>query len=464
MIKLFIAPKLINKAGYMKYKDKILLPGNVGHVINKLNEAGFEAYIVGGCVRDYLLERKPCDWDVATSALPGQIKSIFDKTYDTGIKHGTVSVSVDNALIEVTSFRIDGEYSDNRRPDHVSFTSSLKEDLARRDFTVNAMAYSPKAGLIDYFNGRTDLENRTIKAVGEARQRFREDALRMLRAVRFSAQLGFDLEKNTYAAIGLNSKLIKNISRERVRDELNKLLISDRPGNFNLIYTTGLLEYIIPEFTACYTTEQANPYHVYNVAEHILRTVEYVENSSLLRWTMLLHDIGKPSKKTTDEKGIDHFYGHQEESCLLAESILNRLRFDRESIKKIVVLIRKHDLDIEDTPKSVRKMINKVGEELFLELLKVKRADAMAQNRIYLDKRLIKIDNIKRIYHNIKSRNQCISKADMAVNGNDLIGLGMKPGMEIGKILDYLFESVLDNPKLNKKEKLIALAKKYGNL
>lgn len=448
----------------MNHKEKLAFPDNVGYVINKLNEAGFEAYMVGGCVRDSLLGRKPYDWDITTNALPGQIKSIFQKTYDTGIRHGTVTVSTGDRLVEVTTYRIDGEYSDNRRPDNVNFSSSLREDLARRDFTINALAYSPDKGLVDYFNGLDHLKNGEIRAVGHANLRFREDALRMLRAVRFSAQLGFKIEQATLAAITYNCRLIANISSERVRDELDKLLVSNNPKNFSILYNTGLLKYIMPEFIPCYVTGQANPYHVYNVAEHIMHTVEYVENSSLLRWTMLLHDIGKPSKKTTDEKGVDHFYGHQEKSSEIAEATLSRLRFDKASIKKIIVLIKNHDIDIFDTPKSVRKIISKVGDELFLELLKVKRADAMAQNRIYLDKRLIKMDNITQIYRNIKKENQCIRKTDMAVNGDDLISLGMKPGADMGKILDYLFRCVLDNPKLNKREKLMALAKKYGNL
>ncbi|HEY5585931.1 MAG TPA: CCA tRNA nucleotidyltransferase [Ruminiclostridium sp.] len=438
---------------------RIVFPDEVGYIIEKLNESGFEAFLVGGCVRDSILGRIPNDWDITTNALPEDIKKIFERTYDTGIKHGTVSVAVGNNCIEVTTYRIDGEYSDFRRPDSVQFTSSLKQDLARRDFTVNAMAYHPKEGLVDYFDGFNDISRCQIKAVGDANLRFREDALRMLRAIRFSAQLDFNIEEATFEAIKINSGLIKNISNERVRDELNKILTSPNPMYFDYLNQTGLLENIIPEFVICYQTQQNNPFHVYNVAEHILHTVEYVENNSILRWTMLLHDIGKPLKKTTDVKSIDHFYGHQDVSAGLASNILNRLRFDKEFIRKITKLIFNHDLDIHDTEKSIRKVISNVGNDSFLELLEVQKADAMAQNSIYLGNRLIKLDNIKKIYYKIRNDNQCLNKRDMAINGHDLILLGMEPGKELKNMLNYLFECVLEDPELNDKQKLIYLAK-----
>lgn len=444
----------------MNHIDKIVFPYNVGYVINKLNAHGFDAFIVGGCVRDSILGREPNDWDVTTNALPQDIKDIFDKTYDTGIKHGTVSVAVNGENIEVTTYRIDGNYSDHRRPDIVEFTSSLKEDLARRDFTVNAIAYHPEKGLIDPFNGLKDIENKLLKAVGNAENRFNEDALRMLRTVRFSAQLNFTIERATYAAIKKCSDLIRKVSSERIRDELTRILISQNPMHFNYLYETGLLQYIIPEFESCYYTPQNNPYHVYNVADHIMHTVESVSNTVILRWTMLLHDIGKPSRLTTDDKGVDHFYGHQEVSAVLAAAILDRLKFDRESIRKITKLISFHDIDIFDTDKSVRKVISEVGEALFFELLEVQKADAMGQNKIYLDNRMVKMDNIIEIYRKIKQENQCLKISDMAINGYDLIDLGIKHGKDIGNMLEYLFEYVLENPDKNDKQILIELAKR----
>ncbi len=441
----------------MKYK--IFFPDNVGYIIEKLNSYGFEAFIVGGCVRDSILGRMPDDWDITTNAFPEDIKKIFEKTYDTGIKHGTISVAIDNECSEVTTYRIDGEYSDNRRPDSVLFTSSLKEDLARRDFTINAIAYHPKEGLIDYFEGLKDLDNCQISAVGDANLRFKEDALRMLRAIRFSAQLGFSIDTATFAAIKRNSPLIENISNERIRDELNKILVSPNPRHFDFLYQTGLLEHIIPEFITCYSTKQNNPYHIYNVSEHILHSIAYVKNTSVLRWTMLLHDIGKPIQKTTDAKGIDHFYGHQQVGVELARNILNRLRFDKDTIKKITNLILYHDSDILDSEKSIKKVINKVGEDSFWELIEVQKADAMSQNSAYLEERLVKFENIIKIYNKIKADSHCLSKKDMAVNGYDLISIGMKPGRELNDMLNYLLECVLENPELNDRQKLIDLAK-----
>lgn len=446
----------------MNYK-KILFPKNVDYIINKLNSNGFKAFIVGGCVRDSILGREPNDWDITTNALPEDIKRLFDRTFDTGIKHGTVSVLISNECYEVTTYRVDGEYSDNRRPDKVSFTSSLKEDLARRDFTINALAYHPNEGLIDYFDGQKDLAQRQIKAVGNANIRFEEDALRMLRAIRFSAQLGFSINKDTYNAIKEKSHLIEKISHERIRDELDKILLSPNPKYFDLLYNTNLLKHIIPEFIICYSTEQNNPYHIYNVAEHILHSVEYVKNTCVLRWTMLLHDIGKPLQKTTDDKGIDHFYGHQQVGADMARIILNRLKFDKESIKKITNLVANHDLDILDNEKSIKKAINKVGEDLFRDFIEVKKADAMSQNIVYLEDRLKMFENVIKIYEKIKLDNQCLKKSDMAVNGYDLISLGMEPGKELSSMLNYLLECVLENPELNNKEKLIDIAKEKLN-
>lgn len=444
----------------MNYNDKkIVIPDHAEYIIKQLNKRGFEAYLVGGCVRDSLLGRTPNDWDITTNALPDDVKKIFEKTYDIGIKHGTVCVAVNNQLVEVTTYRIDGEYSDNRRPDSVRFTSSLIADLARRDFTINAMAYNPNGGLVDHFGGIEDLRLCQIKAVGDADLRFKEDALRMLRTIRFSAQLGFNIEKVTFDAISNNAGLIENISNERIRDELDKILTSSNPEKFNFIHDTGLLKHVMPEFIPCYSTEQNNPYHILNVSDHIMKTVKSVGNSSILRWTMLLHDIGKPMKKSTDEKGIDHFYGHQEASAELAENILTRLRFDKDFIKKCIKLILHHDMDLFDTEKSVRKAIYKIGDDSFLDIVEVQKADIMAQNPEYLDKRIIKTENIKIIYQNIKKANQCLDIKDMAINGHDLVSLGMSPGKELRNMLEYLFECVLEDPVLNEKQKLISMVK-----
>lgn len=434
----------------------IQMPENVEYIIETLNTCGHEAYIVGGCVRDSILGRKPGDWDITTSARPEQVKNCFSKTIDTGLKHGTVTVVLNGENFEVTTFRIEGEYEDNRRPSSVEFTSSIEEDLSRRDFTSNAIAYHPQKGYVDPFDGRKDIDKKVIRAVGDAGQRYREDALRMLRAIRFSAQLNFEIDAAAFAAIKENAHLIQRISQERIRDELTKLLLSDNVFKFTLLWEAGLLTYILPEFEPCFTTTQKNPWHAYNVAEHTLHTVAGIEKSKVLRWTMLLHDIGKPVTKTTDEKGIDHFYGHPKKSVMMSEKILKRLRFDNDSIHRILRLVEHHDRQIEAAARPVRKAVAVVGEDLFPDLLKVKEADKRGQSPKKLEKSLADIRRIEEVYRDIKERGQCVNIKNLAVNGNDLIARGIKPGKEMGQLLEKLFKLVLDRPEMNTREALLA--------
>jgi tRNA nucleotidyltransferase (CCA-adding enzyme) len=438
---------------------KLAIPQEVLFILNTLNQSGYEAFIVGGCVRDSLLGKAPKDWDITTNALPEKLKSLFEKTIDTGIKHGTVTVLINNQQFEVTTYRVDGKYSDNRRPENVYFTSSLQEDLSRRDFTVNSLAYHPSLGLMDFFQGRTHLENRLIRAVGNPGERFNEDALRMLRAIRFSAQLDFEIEPSTLKAIKENSFLIQRISAERIRDELTKILVSHCPVKFSLLKTGCLLEYILPELDACFNVTQNNPYHIYNVAIHTLNSLAYIENDRILRWTMLLHDIGKSATKTTDTKGIDHFYGHPHVSKSLAENILKRLKFDNKSIYTILKLVEFHDKSIGTSQKSVRRMLSRLGEDIFTKLLKVKEADMKAQNPAFLKERLAKLDMIKELYGEVIEKQHCISLKDLAVNGNDLIEAGFAEGKDIGIILNKLLDEVIKNPGINTKSKLLALIK-----
>lgn len=439
--------------------SNIKMPQEVLFIISTLNSSHYEAYAVGGCVRDSLLGIEPKDWDITTSAKPLEIKALFNKTVDTGIQHGTVTVVINGKNFEVTTFRVDGNYLDNRRPENVHFTSNLIEDLSRRDFTINAMAYHPEKGLVDLFYGLIGLENKTICTVGDANLRFTEDALRMLRAIRFSAQLDFDIEEQTLRAISHNKNLLSNISHERVRDELTKTLISDNPKRFELLHKYGLLKIILPEFDNCFFVVQNNPYHVYNVAMHTLEAVSNIEKDSILRWTMLLHDIGKAVTRTTDEHGIDHFYGHPSKSVRIADKLLRRLRFDNRSISKILRLVEHHDRSIEPACKAIRRAIAAVGDDIFPDLLKVQAADKRAQNPEYLESRMLKLAEIERIYFDIKSSKHCLSIKDLAINGNDLISLGYTSGKEIGEKLKELFELVLENPALNNKESLIALIK-----
>lgn len=443
---------------------EIRIPDKAKDILNRLHEKGFEAYVVGGCVRDSLLGKCPEDWDITTSALPKDIKNIFKKTIDTGIKHGTVTVLMDDEPFEVTTYRIDGEYEDCRRPKEVFFTSNLLEDLKRRDFTINAMAYSPENGLVDPYNGRKNLKEGIITCVGVADERFREDALRMLRAVRFGAKLNFYIDESTKQSIIRNSCLIKNVSQERIREELNKLLTSSNPNHFMDLYPLGLLEHIMPEFIPCFHVPQNNPYHAYDVATHIIKTVEAIEPKLALRWTMLLHDIGKGYTRSTDEQGIDHFYDHDRWSIDLSYKILKRLKFDNRTIKVITTLITHHDYRFDADPKSTRIALNLLGKDLFEDFIKVQRADAMGQHPAGYAKTSKKLDEILKIFKNIVETNQCTSIKELQINGQDLMSIGIKQGIEVGRILKELLDMVLDDPSQNKKETLISLAenlKKY---
>ncbi|MDP4092069.1 MAG: HD domain-containing protein [Bacillota bacterium] len=442
-------------------KIDINIPPDAEFIIETLKASNHKAYIVGGCVRDSIMGRVPADWDITTSATPCEIKELFTKTIDTGIKHGTITVVINGSCFEVTTFRQDGEYADNRHPSAVNYTKSIVEDLSRRDFTINAIAYNKEEGLLDPFSGAVDIQSKTIRTVGQPDKRFNEDALRMLRAVRFSAQLCFEAERSTLESILSNAALIKNISAERIRDELTKILLSDNPDRLWLIKKTNLMGYIMPEFLPCFDTPQNNPYHVYNVAEHIIKSIQYAEKDKIIRWTMLLHDIGKPYVKTTDKKGIDHFYGHPFKSVALAGSILRRLRFDTKSIHKILKLVELHDIDIKPDPTSVRKAVNRAGSDLFEILLKVYEADKRAQTPDFLEERLKSLKEIRDIYLEIMEKGQCVDLKGLAVTGDDLVREGFEEGIKIKNALDKLLADVLNNPELNRKDILLNIAKKY---
>jgi tRNA nucleotidyltransferase (CCA-adding enzyme) len=412
---------------------------------------------------------EPGDWDLATSATPLQVKGLFKKTVDTGLKHGTVTVLLseddkDVDKVEITTFRVDGTYEDNRHPDHVTFTGSITEDLSRRDFTINAMAYHPTSGLIDPFMGVADIKDKIIKTVGNAGDRFREDALRMLRAVRFAARFDFELHDDVITGMEENGSLIKNISMERIRDELSGIIMSDHPEKISVLRDTGIMRHILPELEACYATPQNNPYHVYNAGEHIIKAVSLIEKDFCLRWAMLLHDIGKPTTRTTDESGIDHFYYHVEEGIKLAAAIMERLRFDNKSIKKITKLIKYHDTFIKPTCVSLRKAVSKMGKEIFPDLLKVKLADKLAQNPKYSQKSVDYINRLRFLYEKMLENKCCTSLKELAINGDDLLRLGFRQGKQIKTILDKILEAVIEEPELNKKEILIDMAMEIRNL
>ena len=444
----------------MHMSTAIKPPERVLNIMRAFRENGYDAYAVGGCIRDSVLGREPKDWDITTNALPSVIKTLFEKTVDTGLKHGTVTVVFEGEAFEVTTFRIDGAYEDGRHPSYVEFTGKLEDDLRRRDFTMNAMAWNEEKGIVDPFGGSEDISAGMIRAIGEPADRFREDALRMLRAVRFAAQLGFEIHQRTMEAIRKNCKLINNVSSERIREELNGIMTAEDPMKLVLLREAGMMQLILPELEVCFATPQNNPHHVYNVGEHTLRSVAAIENDKCLRWAMLLHDTGKAVTRTTDEKGIDHYYGHPVKSMEIAEAVMKRLKFDKKSMERIIRLIRFHDRDILPQPKAVAKAVNVVGDDIFIDLLKVKRADKAAQNPSDLQKGIEYIDTIERIYIGLKADHYCLSLRDLAIDGRDLVALGFQEGKEIGKMLKFLFEKVLEDPAFNEKEKLKELAAK----
>jgi tRNA nucleotidyltransferase (CCA-adding enzyme) len=406
------------------------------------------------------LGRTPQDWDITTSALPEQVKAIFGHTIDTGIQHGTVTVMWDRVGYEVTTYRIDGEYEDARHPREVTFTPQLAEDLKRRDFTINAMAYNEEQGLVDEFGGIRDLEEGVVRCVGEPRERFSEDALRMLRAVRFSAQLGFFIEEDTKAAIRELSGTIAKVSAERIQTELVKLLVSDHPQEMRTAYELGLTQVFLPEFDRMMKTEQINKHHIYSVGEHTICAMGNVRPDKILRLTMLFHDVAKPPCRTTDEKGQNHFKGHPQMGEQMTREILRRLKFDNDTIRMVSRLVLYHDDRPSVTDKSVRRIMSRYGEECFPLIFEVQRADVLAQSLYHRQEKLDYIAGYEQQYREILAAGQCVRKSDLAVNGRDLIELGMTPGKQLGDVLDRLFELVLEQPELNTREKLLELAHK----
>ncbi len=437
---------------------ELRIPEKAEIILHTLEEAGYEAYVVGGCVRDSILGRSPDDWDITTSAKPEEVKALFRRTVDTGLIHGTVTVMLDKEGFEVTTYRVDGEYEDGRHPKEVSFTASLEEDLKRRDFTINAMAYNPKRGLVDLFGGVQDMENRIIRCVGNPLERFTEDALRILRAVRFSAQLGFSIEGETLKAISVLAPNLKYVSAERIQVELLKLLVSPHPDYLRTAYEAGITKEILPEFDRCMETEQNTPHHCYNVGEHTLQSLLNIRADKVLRLTMLLHDFGKPVVKRTDENGRDHFKTHGPEGEKMAVSILRRLKMDNDTIRKVRSLIKWHDFRPKGEAVSVRKAISLIGEELFPLYLEVQKADILAQSAYRREEKLARLTAVSALYEEILDRGQCISLKTMALTGRDLIDAGYTPGKELGGILEKLLVHVLENPEDNKKEILLKLA------
>ncbi len=435
---------------------EIRLPKNVEYIINTIESAGFEAYAVGGCVRDSLLGRRPDDWDITTNAAPGEIKALFRRTVDTGIRHGTVTVMLGREGYEVTTYRIDGEYEDGRHPKQVVFTGNLREDLGRRDFTVNAMAYRPREGLVDCFGGLEDLSAGLIRCVGDAKARFTEDALRMMRAVRFCAQLSFSMESCTRAAIGELAGNLAKVSAERIQAEFLKLLCSPNPDDVRELYKTGLSAVFLPEFDACMKTPQNNPHHCCSVGEHILRSLREVRPDRVMRLAMFFHDIGKPVTKQTDGQGIDHFHGHAAVGEEMTKKIMRRLKFDTDTIVRVSRLVRSHDRNIEPDERGVRRAMAAVGADLFPALFDIKEADMRAQSDYRREEKEERLARLRALYEEVTDRRECVSLKELAVTGHDLIEAGVRPGPEMGRILNGFLELVVEEPSRNTKEYLLS--------
>ena len=433
---------------------KIELPRKVVLIIKNLQRHGYDAYAVGGCVRDSILNRKPEDWDITTSAKPEQVKRIFRRTVDTGIEHGTVTVLIGKDGFEVTTYRVDGLYEDGRHPKEVTFTSRLEEDLKRRDFTINAMAYNDDERLVDAFGGMRDLNYHLIRCVGDPKERFSEEALRILRAVRFSAQLAFPIEPETAEAIKSLAPNLEKISAERIQAELVKLLVSDHPERIQDACELGITKVVLPEWDDMVGVKQNTPHHKYDVAAHTVHALQNVKNDKVLRLTMLFHDMGKPVMKTTDENGRDHFKGHAIASEQIAKTVMKRLKFDNDTIRKVTKLVAYHDYRMEPTGANVRRAMHEIGVELFPYYLAVRLADTKAQSSYERRGKLENIIQIRELYRNALRNKECVTLKDLAVTGTDLINLGIAPGKELGTLLNELLDMVIEDPAWNQKGKL----------
>lgn len=436
------------------------MPKNVDIAINLLQSAGFEAYAVGGCVRDSLLGKTPNDWDITTSAKPEDMKSVFADFHciDTGIKHGTVTVVIDGEPLEITTFRLDGEYEDNRHPKSVTFTSDLGADLGRRDFTVNAMAYSKMTGTVDLFDGQNDLKNKIIRCVGDPDRRFNEDALRILRALRFASALDFEIEEKTAQSLLKNRALLGNISEERIAKELLKLVCGKGAKRILTDFAPVLFE-ILPELQPMYKNSHYNLHHCYDIYEHTLIAVESIDPEPTLRFAMLLHDCGKPAVKKFDENGVAHFYGHQRISAEISAQILARLKVSNKFRDEILFLVSNHDRwELYENTEKMPRYLSKFGLDGVLKLLKVMRADVLAQSPEYRY-RLDQIADAEEIAKDLAAQKPCLSLRELQINGRTLMDIGIPQGRKLGAVLAQLLDEVIDGVTKNTQEALTTRAR-----
>lgn len=438
---------------------EIFIPEHARQAIDILEHNGYTAYAVGGCIRDSLLGKTPHDWDICTNCRPEKMKEAFEgfRTIDTGLKHGTVTVMIENELIEITTFRSDGEYENHRKPAQVKFVDDLYLDLERRDFTINAMCCCNSDEIIDLFGGQKDLHNGILRCVGNASQRVEEDALRILRGLRFASVLDFKIHDETKRAMFEKKQLLECISSERISDELKKLLCGKAAEKVLSEYKE-IIAVIIPEIRPCFGFAQNNPHHCYDIWEHIIKSVSFVRPEPVIRTAMLLHDIGKPSMATKDENGVSHFKKHQFVSAKMADEILKRLRFDSRSISYIHDLICEHDNRIPADMHSVKRFIAKYDFQFMLDYLEIRRGDTYAQSDYRRAEKLAELDEIARLTIELADQDTCLKISDLAVNGNDLIALGLD-GRNIGFWLSKLLELVIEDKIKNDKTELLEYIK-----
>lgn len=438
---------------------KISIPPSAARALTLLESAGFEAWCVGGCVRDALRGTEPHDWDICTSAMPDEMLKVFQKfkTIPTGLKHGTLTVIIMGEQIEMTTYRCDGDYADHRRPDTVTFVRDIRSDLERRDFTMNAICVSLRGELYDPFGGQQDIEKGIIRCVGEPEKRFDEDALRILRAIRFAAKTGFEIDEPTRQAALKLRELLDNVSAERIWSELRNLIVQPYAGDV-LRAHKEIIAQVLPEVEPCFGFQQNNPHHCYDVWEHITHSVELIEPDPLLRTVMLLHDIGKPPMYKQDENGIGHFKLHQLRSADLAEDILYRMKSDTYTRKRVCALVLEHDNRIPANKRSVRRFISKYDYDFFADYLKVRRADTLAQSLYLREKKLAELDDLAAIAQQLREEDSCLKINQLAVNGSDLMSLGFK-GKAVGDELKRLLSAVIEEELPNEHDALISSAK-----
>ena len=438
------------------------LPDHVLSCVQALENAGFTAYAVGGCIRDTCLGLTPHDYDLCTNALPEQTEAVFAayKLVLAGKKHGTVGVIIGKDVVEITTFRTEGDYQDNRHPDWVEFVPNVEQDLARRDFTVNAMAYSPSRGYADPFGGREDLKNHIIRAVGDPYARFREDSLRILRGVRFSVRYRLTPHPETMDAMVQLAPLMDNLARERVFEELCKLLPLVSPED--LLRFAPILSAVIPELAPMIGFDQRSPHHAYDLFTHTAQVCGAVPGDLVLRWSGLLHDVGKIPSFTLDETGRGHFYGHAQESVRMAEEILRRLKAPTALREAVTELIGLHMTKIEPTKKSVRRWMSRLGTQTTHQLLLLQEAD-MGSKGTGNPKEAEQFPQIRAIMEEIQAENACLTLKDLAINGSDLLSLGFPAGKDLGNCLDYLLSRILDEKLENNRAALLDAARHYGS-